>query len=665
MRGEGEAALYVADEDHAKLRRVALTPVLSTSTKPGDAPSTTAEETSLSLPGRPAQVISLGDRLLVTVRDPGLLLVVRAGPQMEEIGRVALPADAWGLAVSPDGRSAYVSSAWSQQVSRIDLGGGDTPKLAWSLPTAREPRGVTVTADGKHVYVSHLVGAKITRLDVEGTPAAKPVDLPAATMSTFTNDPAHAALGYAAVLSPDSSLLFVARHAAGALFSWQGTHTVDVLVTKNDEPLAPPRKGRPLGQLTVEDLGVGDPNGPAAAGDRTEWTQPRAMIHRRKTNMLLVASEGHAVLAELDASSIAPALVTNRLYRLGGLVTERLPAIKFPPRCGAPSGIALSDDEEIAWVYCRTTDNIVAVRLTPDGERAHPKEISFLKGGAFHDQLSEWGPFAYASLDVPKTDEMLGLGRRLYFDATDIIMSGDMACAGCHPDGRDDGHVWRERPTSVGGKVKRFLAGPSLSQEWDQTTPQRFGVARQTPMLAGRLKSENHYGWQAESTTLVDRLKAGFMLHRGTSGWNGEDGNADGQTQRIRIDPLIRFLREGLVEPPKNTAPFTPEETKGQQIFLSAESKCATCHVPADGEYTNRQAVLMRGYPTARLFTVEENAPFKTPSLRHVAGTPPYFHDGSAASLDELVEKNADRMGKTSHLDAEGKKALVAFLKRL
>ena len=34
-------------------------------------------------------------------------------------------------------------------------------------------------------------------------------------------------------------------------------------------------------------------------------------------------------------------------------------------------------------------------------------------------------------------------------------------------------------------------------------------------------------------------------------------------------------------------------------------------------------------------------------------------------SLEELVEKNADRMGTTSHLDAEGKKALVAYLRSL
>lgn len=265
---------------------------------------------------------------------------------------------------------------------------------------------------------------------------------------------------------------------------------------------------------------------------------------------------------------------------------------------------------------------------------------------------------------VPKTDEILALGRRLYFDATDRVVSGDMSCAGCHPEGRDDGHVWRERPRTVGPPIKRFVAGPSLTREWDSTVPQRFGVPRQTPMLAGRLKSENHYGWQAESLTLVDRLKAGFMLHRADGGW-ADDGVTDGQTQRIRIDPLLRFAREGLVEPPRNTTPFTPEEQKGQEIFLSTKTKCATCHLPGDGEYTNRQAVLMPGYPTPPLFTVEENAPFKTPSLRHVGGSAPYFHDGSAASLAELVEKNADRMGKTSHLDATQRAALVAFLARL
>jgi cytochrome c peroxidase len=64
-------------------------------------------------------------------------------------------------------------------------------------------------------------------------------------------------------------------------------------------------------------------------------------------------------------------------------------------------------------------------------------------------------------------------------------------------------------------------------------------------------------------------------------------------------------------------------------------------------------------------FDDEANAAFKTPSLRHLAGRPPYFHDGSAASLEDLVERNADRMGQTSHLSREQRAALVAFLKTL
>jgi cytochrome c peroxidase len=56
---------------------------------------------------------------------------------------------------------------------------------------------------------------------------------------------------------------------------------------------------------------------------------------------------------------------------------------------------------------------------------------------------------------------------------------------------------------------------------------------------------------------------------------------------------------------------------------------------------------------------------FKTPSLRFVAGTPPYFHDGSAETLADLVEQDKDTMGKTSHLSDEDKAALVAFLETL
>lgn len=675
---EAEDALYLADEDHRKLRRIQVTSAMTTVPPVGsvraftgdewrtlDGPlpftETQATETSLDLPGRPAQVLPLGDRILVTIRDPGLLLVVSAGP-LRELARLPLPADAWGLAVSADGKAAYVTSAWSRKLSRVDLS-GDTPKLSWSLDTAREPRGLAATPDGKWLYIAHLVGAEISRVALDGEPRIERLPFPPDPLETLAGEKIPASLGYAVILDPDGRRLFAARHAMGAFWAWQGRPTVDVLATATGEPLAPSRKGRPYGQFTSEQLGqmgwLTDASGTRAEADGAPWVQPRAMTYRRKTRHLLVASEGAAMLAELDAMSMAPGLISNRRYRLGGLVEARLPAMKFPPRCGAPTGVALSRDEAVAWVYCRTTDNLVAVRLTEDGQRAHRTELSYIEGGGEVDRLSPWGPFAFLSLAVPPENEELALGRRLFFDATDPVVSGQMACAGCHPEGRDDGLVWREQVEKY-SKRKRFLAGPSLSfnANEDPSEPQRFGVAFQTPMLAGRVKAEGPYGWHGESATLADRIKEGFRIHRSST------FDSDGVTASMRAAPLARYLREGLVPPPPPQRPLTEQEARGEQVFLSEKAKCSICHPPAR-EYTDRSLIPMVGFRTRPLFSEDTNIVYKTPSLRYVSGTEPYYHDGSARTLDELVEKNMDRMGKTSHLTEQDRAALVAFLKTL
>ena len=56
---------------------------------------------------------------------------------------------------------------------------------------------------------------------------------------------------------------------------------------------------------------------------------------------------------------------------------------------------------------------------------------------------------------------------------------------------------------------------------------------------------------------------------------------------------------------------------------------------------------------------------YDTPSLKGLSVTAPYFHDGSARTLDDVVEQNHHRMGTTSHLSAEERAALVAYLKTL
>src|SRR5690606_38181447 len=83
-------ALLVASEDHRALFRVAL-------------PFTPASEvTRIAMPGAPAQIVALADRVLVTVRDPGQLveLTMGDGGALAIARKLPLAPDAWGLAVT-------------------------------------------------------------------------------------------------------------------------------------------------------------------------------------------------------------------------------------------------------------------------------------------------------------------------------------------------------------------------------------------------------------------------------------------------------------------------------------------------------------------------------------------------------------------------------------
>lgn len=638
VRSPHDDALYLADEDHAVLRRIPL-PV-----------DVHAPPSVIPLPGRPAQVLALADRLLVTIRDPSLLLLLEPQPggAAREIARVALPDDAWGVAVSPDERTAFVSSAWGHRVSAIDIESAiesaiESPSPRWSVSLPREPRGLAVTSDGSGVYVTHLTGTAITKIEgIKGdAPTVAAIELPAAPLRTRWGERAGASLGYAAALSPDGSRLFVARHALGALGpdAWFGAATVDVLATRDDTPVAPRRKSPRIGTLTENQLGqttLEDPAGSLPTTSVTPFVQPRAMVYRASTSTLLVASEGDNTLVELDALSVAPALQPLRTYPLGGGHADELP---IASTCAAPSGIALSADESMAYVFCRSTYDLAIVTLD-----AHDATKPF-----------QHGPLPFVHLADDPLPAQAALGRRLYYDATDSQVSGGLGCAGCHPDGRDDGFVWHELPGGPLSSGPIFAGSPFVV---DASGADHKGLARQTPMLAGRVAAAGPYGWHAESPSLRARLVAGFGLHRWSSRF--EEKNAD----RLRADALAAFLREGLVPPPRTERPLTPEEERGKALFLAESTQCAACHVP-QSEFTDRTAVPLRRLPTPRGYDDDPNPAFKVPSLLFVGGTEPYFHDGHAATLDDVVNLNNDRMGKTNHLTREDRAALVSFLRTL
>jgi len=628
-RGEGEQALYVADEDHLTLRRIPL-------------PLTPdAVWTNVPLQGPPAQVVALPGRVLVTVRDPAALVEMRVEPtgQLVEASRVKLPADAWGLAVLPDESLAIVTSAWTHKVSGVDL---RTHEVRWTLDVGREPRGIAIRRDGRSAYLSHLTSASLTRLDElqSSTPLVKRIEFGPSPLRTPLGKTLHASLGYSLVLSPDDSLLFAPRHALGALgeIAWFGSATVDVLVTSSEKGLAPPHRDhttlvRAEGEGPAPELQL--PGTPLAS-----FTQPRAIVYRRSTDTLLVAGEGDDRVVELDALAIDPTLSVMTTYELG---TERDPALGIANRGGAPEAIVLSEDEATAYVLCRSTYDLASVPLTKNPPR-----------GA----MTAEKPAAptYTRLGDDPLGGDAAIGRKLYYNATDRIMSGGLACSGCHPEGRDDGHVWHEAKFNTeDGTNVNFVGSAENLPETDRVR----GVPRRTPMLAGRVSSPGPYGWVAESPDLVSRLRGGFGLHRWGAIPKHEPANLDARAARIAA-----FVRSGLRPPPKEKRELDALEQKGKEVFMSDAVQCARCHVP-DSEYTDRAVYPLPKPARQADFDEPKTGELRVPSLFYLEGRAPYLHDGSAATLEELITKNNDRMGRTNQLSREQRDALAAFLRTL
>ncbi|HRI64998.1 MAG TPA: c-type cytochrome [Polyangium sp.] len=575
----------------------------------------------------------------------GLLVGYRPDPDkgLVEAFRIAVAPDAWGVAVTPDEKRAIVTSAFSSEIAVIDL---ETKKVVTTFSTAREPRGIAISADGKIAYVSHLVGAALTKITgLDAIPQMASVALPPAPLRTPIGWELSASLGYSLVFSPDQKSLYVPRHALGAegIGSWWGAPTVDVLNIPTEKHAAP-KHGPGLPGAAVKDEFVTpsaewDASVGQAPAPRFELVQPRAVVYRRKTNTLLVASEGWDTLAELDARTVDPAMFLVRTYDLARVYDV---FSDFPLRGGAPSGIVLSENEDTAYVFCRSTFDVARIELST--------------GKADWLKLAEDGLPADAAH-----------GRSLFTNARSPNLSGGLGCAACHPEGRDDGFVWRE------GRLD-FMAGPGSHPADNRFIGVRANIKlndgsgqnkrdkpplypRQTPIIAGRLRSPGPYGWHAESKDVVERLMQGAYLHR--EGWrSGYISNL------ATADALIDYALSGLLPPPTLAHELSEREKKGKEIFESKQAACSTCH-NAEGGYTDRIAYTLPALPTQIGFDKEENQAWKTPSLWFVAGTGPYFHDGSVATLEELIKKNGNRMGQTSHLSPDDQAALVAYLKTL
>ena len=280
-------------------------------------------------------------------------------------------------------------------------------------------------------------------------------------------------------------------------------------------------------------------------------------------------------------------------------------------------------------------------------------------------------PAKMESKDNPLTPEKIELGKRLYFDAR-LSVNQDVSCNTCHDVTR---YGVDSLKTSLGHKKQTgtrnaptvYNAAIQIAQFWDGraktieeqaekpiTNPVEMAMTDDKAVIAV-LNSIPEY--QANFKKVFPEDKDAVTLKN--------VGRAIGAFERTLVTParFDKFLAG-------DASALTDAEKAGLKKFIDVG--CPSCHA---GPYLGGQDFKKLGLAKPWADTKDlgrfsetkqdvDKQVFKTPILRNVEKTAPYFHDGSVATLDEAVKLMANHQLAKDLSDAEVK-SIVAFLASL
>ncbi|MCE3235300.1 MAG: cytochrome c peroxidase [Vampirovibrio sp.] len=268
----------------------------------------------------------------------------------------------------------------------------------------------------------------------------------------------------------------------------------------------------------------------------------------------------------------------------------------------------------------------------------------------------------------------VALGRKLFHDKR---LSGDntLSCASCH-DLKKGGTDRSKTATGIRGQIGPinvptvFNAGNNIKQFWDGragTLEEQAGGPVNNPMEMGA-------NWKL----VIDRLNKDPEMvntfHR---------LYPDGITSANIVSAIATFERSLVTTNSKldqylrgNKTALSASEARGYELF---KANCASCHAGKNlGGLSFEKMGRKADYFAARdgkitevdyglyNFTKKEQDKFKfkVPTLRNIAQTAPYFHDGSAETLEEAVRVMGQyQVGK--HFSEKDVNDITAFLKTL
>ena len=290
--------------------------------------------------------------------------------------------------------------------------------------------------------------------------------------------------------------------------------------------------------------------------------------------------------------------------------------------------------------------------------------------------------------DDPITDAGATLGRVLFYERG-LSASRTISCGSCHHQEHGFADAWARSTGHTGLRTRRnsmHLVNQFYSRR-------QFWDLRATTLEAQVLmpiQDAVEMGLTLDEAS--ERLRAmPYYPSLFTEAFGDDSITVDRMALALAqfVRSIVSYRTQYDVGEANGFVDYTPLEVDGKNLFYSGTTRCNQCHMTAnfnnqdarntglDMEYTDNGRGEVTGDP-------EDQGKFKIPSLRNVALSAPYMHDGRFNTLEEVVEHYNSGVQQHPNLDdrltvegsvggeplrmdlsANDKQALVAFLRTL
>lgn len=309
--------------------------------------------------------------------------------------------------------------------------------------------------------------------------------------------------------------------------------------------------------------------------------------------------------------------------------------------------------------------------------------LSGAGGQAWFWDLPAWVPPPLVPPDNPMTPAKVELGRHLFHDPR-LSADGSLSCASCHHQDKafTDGlataaGVTGERGTRSAMGLANVAYLPTLTWANPQLTslevqaliplfgehPVEMGMAGREQELFNRLQADARYQHLfARAFPAEARLGPQALYSLSTM----TKALASFQRSLLSFDsPYDRYRYGGQPDAIGASA------RRGEELFFGEKMECYHCHGGfnfTDNIQHSRLPIAERGFHNTGLYNVDgrgsypadnpgiveftgedsDRGRFRTPSLRNVAVTAPYMHDGSIATLEGVIRGHYARAGRST-----------------